>query len=79
MSAIISKKAALADLQSTVCACQAKKGRGKSHCGRCYFRLPKGMRDALYSGLGRGYEEAYTASLERLGFTSPAATLEAAA
>jgi hypothetical protein len=76
---VISRQHALDDLGGTTCACGRGKARGMSHCRQCYFKLPKPMRDALYQRVGHGYEEAYQASLDRLGLQSPSAFVEATA
>jgi hypothetical protein len=76
MSAI-STRAALADLKSTTCACGATKKTRQTFCRRDYFRLPMGMSEALYDSMREGYEEAYSAALERLSLQSPAAELKA--
>jgi hypothetical protein len=72
MSATISTRAALADLRSTTCACGAAKKTRQTFCRRDYFRLPKGLRDALYDSMRAGYEEAYSRALEFLQLKSPA-------
>lgn len=53
-------------LGATKCVCGNKKKRGMSHCRTCYFSLPPEIRKALYNRVGQGYEEAFTASVERL-------------
>ena len=60
-------------LDSTTCACGRPKERKKSFCWACYRRLPRRMREALYSKIGRGYEGAVDAALELLGLSEEAA------
>ena len=60
---------ALREFESTNCpveGCGAAKARGQSFCSRCYFSLPKEMRDALYQRFGSGYEEAHEDAREFL-------------
>ena len=66
------KHQAFRDLAGCVCACGSPKRRHMSHCSRCYFRLPKPMRSALYD-THDDYIAPYNASLEYLGHESPAA------
>lgn len=57
----------LQSLGSNVCgACGSGKSPRMSHCRNCYYSLPREMRSALYKPFGKGYEEAYEASLEYL-------------
>jgi len=65
-------KAAIADLRSTTCACGARKTSRQTFCRRDYFRLPVGMREALYARIGEGYEAHYAAALKFLELESPA-------
>jgi len=54
----------LESLGLTVCgSCGGSKQPKMSHCRKCYYALPPAMRNALYSGFGAGYEEAYEGSL----------------
>jgi predicted amidophosphoribosyltransferase len=54
----------LSSLTGTVCAnCRSKKKSRMSHCGNCYYALPREMRRALYRRFGAGYEEAFRESL----------------
>lgn len=65
--AVVSTREALDDLVGTACrGCGGKKSAKMSHCRKCYFKLPKGLRNRLYSRIGDGYEEAYTESLALL-------------
>ena len=50
------------ELAGTTCRCGAEKEAHKTLCRGCYYRLPKGLRNALYRLLGEGYEEAYEAA-----------------
>lgn len=65
----------VASLISTTCpACGGPKRRSHTLCLSDYRRLPTRMREALYDGIGAGYEAAVTAAFERLGvptFTMP--------
>ena len=47
------------ELAATVCRCGNRKASGNTFCGRCYFKLPKTTRAALYRRVGQGYEQAY--------------------
>lgn len=38
----------------------------RSFCPRCYFRLPKTLRLALWRPIGQGYEEALVEALNYL-------------
>lgn len=54
-------------LGSTECeGCGGRKQSKMSHCRRCYYLLPRVMRNALYRRFGDGYEEAYEESLAYL-------------
>lgn len=46
--------------------CLGRKGRRKSFCSRCYFKLPKPIRTALYNPVGNGYEDAHAAAMKHL-------------
>lgn len=63
---VMSTEVALQELGGTQCRCGQFKRRGMSHCRRCYYALPMGMRSALYRKIGHGYEEAYAESLTYL-------------
>lgn len=54
------------ELAGNRCQCGARKIERQSFCERCYFKLPKGMRLALYGLIGQGYEEAYQAAISRI-------------
>lgn len=73
-------KSILDNFIGTECAgCGKYKPSKMSHCRRCYFKLPKYLRDPLYKPFGGGYEEAFRASvrfLNRLKQESREATKE---
>jgi hypothetical protein len=46
-------------LKSGECQCENTKKPGFSFCFRCYKRLPGELANALYRGIGAGYEQAY--------------------
>lgn len=46
-------------LSSEICQCGFSKRRKQSFCSKCYYKLPKETRAALYRRIGSGYEEAY--------------------
>jgi hypothetical protein len=48
-------KAALDELNSTVCVCGRKKGIRRSFCRACYFRLPWDVRAGLYKHVCDSY------------------------
>jgi hypothetical protein len=58
------------ELAGTKCRCGATKYPAstarQTFCGRCYFKLPKEMQQALYRRLGSGYAEAYDAAVKFL-------------
>jgi hypothetical protein len=56
----------IAELAGTTCRCGKLKSPRQTFCRICYFRLAKEMRDALYNGLGQGYEEAYARATDYL-------------
>jgi hypothetical protein len=68
----VTKRQAFNDLRLTECACGARKGCMMSHCRACYFKLPKPMRQALYS-THDDYVTPYNNSLQFLGLESPSA------
>ena len=61
------KQQILENLQGTMCFCGKSKGTRKSHCSKCYYKLPPEMRKALYQKFFEGYEEAFVESLKFLG------------
>jgi hypothetical protein len=62
----------LQDFLGTVCSvCGREKRSRMSHCGRCYHALPRPMQSALWKQFGKGYEEAFTASVEWLRARRP--------
>lgn len=55
------------DLKSDKCRpCGGKKKPMNTFCRKCFYRLPKEMRTALYQHIGDGYEAAYNAALHHL-------------
>jgi len=46
--------------------CKGEKQRAQSFCYRCFYTLPKTMRQALYSRVGEGYEQAHDAAMFQL-------------
>lgn len=54
------------ELIGTACRCGAPKKTRMTFCTRCYFALPKRMRDNLYRDVGSGYEQAYDAAAKLL-------------
>lgn len=61
----------LADFRSAKCRCGNRKQIGRSFCGRCYYRLSKPMRNALYLPIGKGYEQAFRDACEALKAANP--------
>lgn len=61
-----------AELFGTRCLCGSAKESRQTFCRRCYFRLPKELRIALYRRLGHGYEDAYQRAAKFLDSLSPA-------
>jgi hypothetical protein len=59
------------NLRGTTCACGEAKLAGRSFCRKCYFSLPKAMRNALYQRAG--YVEAFRAALKLLSLEEPKA------
>jgi hypothetical protein len=56
------------ELTETRCCCGEPKPVKRSFCPRCYYVLPHAMRKNLYNRIGEGYETAYLAARNRLGF-----------
>lgn len=56
-------EASVMGLRSRTCACGRPKSPGHSFCRACYGALPQDARQALWSSLGHGYEEAYQVAL----------------
>ncbi len=57
------------DFVSTRCRCARPKSRYQSFCKRCYHRLPRAMKSALYQRFGQiggSYEEAYARAIDYL-------------
>lgn len=50
---------ALRELDSTTCVCGATKRRRNSFCSKCFYRLPRGLRNRLYRTVAEGYAEIY--------------------
>lgn len=48
-------------------ACAKGKKERMTFCSRCYYRLPKDVRQSLYNLVGEGYEEAYDEAMKILG------------
>jgi hypothetical protein len=48
------------------CQCGAGKRSKRSFCERCFARLPREVKERLYSPVGRGYEEAWLHALKHL-------------
>lgn len=51
------------ELMSEGCLCGKPKKRKYSFCPRCYYSLPRHMREDLYQLIGDGYEEAFEAAV----------------
>ncbi len=54
------------ELNGTLCQCGAGKAAKQTFCRKCYFSLPKLMRQALYRRIGNGYEAAYAAAIANM-------------
>jgi hypothetical protein len=66
------KKSILEDFLGTECSgCGGTKRSKQSHCGKCYYRLPKAMRLDLYKRFGEGYEAAFELSQKWLAANHP--------
>ena len=73
------RKSILEDFLGTECSgCGGVKVSKRSHCSKCYYRLPKRMQSDLNKRFGNGYEQAFAASQKYLAekFPQPAATGE---
>ena len=46
-------------LKSEQCQCERSKKRRYALCYKCFQRLPKDLRMALYRPIGAGFEQAY--------------------
>ena len=71
------RKSILEDFLGTECSgCGGVKRTRMSHCGKCYYKLPKKMKSDLYKLFGQGYEEAFAESQKYLAekFPRPAVT-----
>lgn len=54
------------ELRGDKCRCGAAKEPKHTFCRACYFKLPRGLRSALYRLVGDGYEKAYAAAVAAL-------------
>lgn len=63
-------------LSAEICACKKVKARRSAFCKSCYFRLPPTIRRALYSPLGRGFEQSYDLALDTLGLKKREVSLQ---
>ena len=54
------------ELNGTLCQCGGGKARKQTFCRKCYFGLPKLMRQALYRRIGSGYEAAYADAITKI-------------
>ena len=53
-------------LMSNECVCGGEKKLRQSFCYKCFKKLPRDLKNDLYSHMGDGYEEAYDASVKFL-------------
>jgi len=54
-------------LVSEVCpACDKAKKKRQTFCSRCYYKLTKAQRTALYRLIGEGYEAAFEDAMKTL-------------
>jgi hypothetical protein len=53
-------------LYSETCQCEREKREGNAFCFKCYIRLPRYLRTALYQPIGNGFEQAYDDSCRQL-------------
>lgn len=58
--------AAVEALNRRKCQCGAVKQPKLTFCERCFARLPREVKDALYQRVGKGYEEAWNHALKHL-------------
>ena len=66
------RKSILEDFLGTECSgCGGVKVSKRSHCSKCYYRLPKQMQSDLYKRFGEGYEQAFAASQKYLADKFP--------
>ena len=57
----------VASLRSFICpGCQGCKDQKKSFCGACFQLLSKDQQQALYRGIGQGYEKAFAEALLKI-------------
>jgi hypothetical protein len=47
--------------------CDKPKRVAHSFCLKCFLKLPRPMRNALYNRIGCGYEEAHADAMQHLG------------
>jgi len=59
---IITQAEANAILDDRKCVCGNHKGNRTAFCHKDYFELPYQLRQSLYSRVGQGFEEAYSAA-----------------
>jgi hypothetical protein len=59
-------KLLLHELDGVQCRCASAKQKGQTFCRKCYYTLPAEMRATLYQRVGKGYEQAYVASVNLL-------------
>lgn len=60
--AIITQAEANEILNDRKCVCGNHKGDRTAFCHKDYFELPYQLRQSLYSRVGQGFEEAYSAA-----------------
>lgn len=61
----------LQELARDRCRCGAFKGPHRSFCHDCFKHLPYHLQGGLYKRFGQGYEQAFEAALEYLGYGTP--------
>jgi len=59
---IITQAEANEILDDRKCICGNHKANRTAFCHKDYFELPYELRNALYSRVGQGFEEAYSAA-----------------
>lgn len=60
------QKRLVAELAGTECRCGETKKAKQTFCRKCFFKLPRDLRNALYQRIGQGYEQAYQAAVEKI-------------
>ena len=68
---VLDQQKLVEDLVSRDCLCGNTKKPRMSFCQKCYFKLPRPMRNLLYNRIGDGYEEAWESACKELGFDIP--------